>query len=435
MKKFLAIILALLMSLTLVACSSTTETQLSDDPSASPSEAAAKTDAPATPSITQANTGKTGNQPLDKVGFFDPDFDYASGTKYKVQYMVSVTGPLYDMFNSAFAFWAEKMNIEYGALWASGGDNDAFLNNLTTFINQGVDGFLLDPEETVLPRIVEITEEAGVEWMGCMSPPRNVEDAASPLIHPSVGFDHVWFGQQMALKLLDYKNTAWADVDMIDVGYISVDYSLSGVLHDREVGAEEVWDAQTNLPDNFFIADTTTTGPTMDGANTSVTAILSAETKYTHWLISAMFDDAAMGAASAIDAMGLTDNACIVTIGGTSLQRQWDTGQNDAWKFAMFTPQTIYGEPIIGALYAFMSGQATPETIWPSWVNASDHGTANDTYASLLLPSYWMDHDNYKQLLEWSDVYAGASEFDYDATGITRETFNARMDIPAAYAG
>ncbi len=424
MKKLLAIVLAMLMALSLFACGGTTTTS---DPDESAPASVAPTKEPE--SEGQKNTGKTGDHPLDKVGFFDPEFDYASGPRFKVQYMVSVTSPLYDMFSSAFAFWAEKMNIEYSPLWASGGDNDAYLNNLTTFINQGVDGFLLDPDPATFPRIAEICDEAGVAWMSCMSPAQ--ADATQPLLRPYVGFDQIWFGRQMAAKLIEYKKTEWADVPADEIGYIAVDYSLAGVLHDREVGAEQMWVESGESMDHFYIADTVTVGPTMDGANTAVTAILSQQPQYTHWLVSAMFDDAAMGAAAALDAMGFTDNACVVTIGGTSLQRQWDSGMEDAWRFAMFTPQTIYAEPIIGALYAFMSGQATPETIWPSWVDKS----RGDKYARLLLPSYWMTHENYKRLLEWSDVYAGADEYDYDPTGLTRDTFNARMDIPESYAG
>ncbi|SHH62943.1 ABC-type sugar transport system, substrate-binding protein, contains N-terminal xre family HTH domain [Sporobacter termitidis DSM 10068] len=430
MKKLLAIILAAFMALSLFACQGGTSGGDASPAGDSPSAAAPSGNTAAVnPETTQANTGKTGDQPMDKVGFFDPSFDYAGGKKFKVQYMVSVTSPLYDQFSSAFAFWAGKMNIDYSPLWAAGGDSDAFLNNLQTFIKQGVNGFLLDPDPAIFDRVAEIVTEANVAWMSCMAPAQT--DGTKPLLAPYVGFDQVWFGQQMALKLIDYMNTTWKDVDKSEIGYIAVDYSLAGTLHDREIGAEQVWKDKGNSPDNFFVADTATVGPTMDGANTTVTAILSAEPQYTHWLISAMFDDAAMGAAAALDTMGLTDDACVVTVGGTSLQRQWDAGNQDAWRFAMFTPQTIYAEPIIGALYAFMSGQTTPEEIWPSWV---DH-SKTDKYARLLLPSYWMDHDNYQKLLEWSDVYAGSSEYNYDAAGIAKDAFNARMDIPDSYAG
>jgi ABC-type sugar transport system substrate-binding protein len=326
------------------------------------------------------------------------------------------------------------MNCDYSPMWSSGGDNDAFITNLQTFISQGVDGFIFDPDANSYMRIKEICEEAGVSWMGFMSPALNMEAEGTPMIHPFVGFDHYWFGQQMGLKMDEWMKTEWADVPKEEIGYISVDYSMADVLHWRTTGAQDAFlEKNADMANQFFIADTVTVGPTLDGANTVVTAVLSEQTTYTHWLVSVLFDDIAMGSAAALDSMGFTpDNAVVVTIGGSSLQRQWDNGIDDCWQLAMFTPQTIYAEAVVGAVYAFMTKQATPETIWPSWVNQNDPKSGG-TYAGMLLPSYWMTKDNYKQMLEWSDVYANASEYDYDATGITRDTFNARMDIPETY--
>jgi ABC-type sugar transport system substrate-binding protein len=366
MKKTLAIVLALLMTMSLFACGQTP----APSPSASPSASAPVSTTPSTP----VNTGKTGDQPLDKVGFFDPNFDYSKGERYKVQYMVLATGILYEQFSDAFAHWATKMNIDYGGLWAAGNDNDVFINNISTFASQGVDGLLLDPDVTVYPRIVEILDELKISWMPCMGPPRDVTDPAAPLLHPCVGFDHYQFGVSMATKLVEYKNTVWPDVAMEDVGFIVVDYSLSPPLHDRARGAQDAWNQLTGLTDNYLVADTASGQLTMDTANNMVTATISANGQYTHWLVATLFDDLAQGAAAAIDSLGLTEVSCVVTVGGSALQQQLDAGQEDAWRFAMFTPQNIYAEPIIGALYAMMSGQATAETIWPSWVNANDHG-------------------------------------------------------------
>lgn len=435
MKKFLAIVLAMLMVLSLFACGGTT-TGTSPSPSeAAPSSAAPATNAPpVSPDVTQSNTGNYGDNPLDKVGFFDPDYDYSKNERFTLQYMTSTAGPLYDQASASFAFWCDKMNMEYSPMWSSGGDNDAFLTNLQTFINQGVDGFIFDPDVNTYMRIQEICDEAGVSWMGFMSPATNNEVDGKPMIHPFVGFDHYWFGQQMGLKMDDYMKTVWKDVPKEEIGYISVDYSMADVLHWRTTGAQDAFlEKNPDMADQFFIADTVTVGPTLDGANTVVTAVLSEQTNYTHWLCSVLFDDIAMGSAAALDSMGFDkDTAVVCTIGGSSLQTQWDNGIEDSWQFAIFTPQTIYAEAVVGAVYAFMTKQATPETIWPSWVNQNDP-SAGGTYAGMLLPSYWMTHDNYKQLLEWSDVYAGASAYDYDSTGITRETFNARMDIPESY--
>ena len=462
MKKTLAIILALLMVLTLfAACGSTTTGGSSSAPASSAAPASSKApDASKAPSASsaapaasgaatsaaaaskeadssgQVNTGKYGNSPLDKVGFFDPTFDYSKGKKFKVQYMCAASGPLYDGASIGFAFWCKKMNMDYSPMWSSGGDNDAFLNNLQTFIKQGINAFVFDPDANAYPRIMEITKESKVAWMPFMSAAQNNEDTKKPMVHPYVGFDSYWFGQQMGTKMNEHMTTVWKDVPKDKIAYVSVDYSQYDILHFRTTGAQDAFlKLNPDFKDKFFIADTVTGGPTLDNANTVVTAILSKQTKYTHWLCSVLFDDIAMGASAAFKSMGFTkDTAVVVDIGGTSLQRQWDAGTEDCWQYAMFTPQTIYAEPVIGALYAFMTGQATPETIWPSWVDKSK--PISNGYARLQLPSYWMDHATYKKLFKWSDIYAGDNQWpSYPATGITKDTYNARMDIPASYAG
>lgn len=449
MKKTLAIVLVLLMALTLFACEKTTPSTATQEPSKPP---ATSTDsggeAPASApeeeqqiikgDSIQPNTGKYGDDPLDKVGFYDPNYDYSKNPeKWTIQYMAAASGPLYDVASNAFALWCKKMNMEYSPMWSSGGDNDAFITNISTFINQGVDAFILDPDANSYMRIKEIIDEAGCHWMGFMSPAYNMEAEGTPMIHPSVGFDHYWFGQQMGLKMDEWMKEKWADVPREEIGYIAVDWSAADVLHYRVSGAQDAFlEKNPDMADRFFIADTltATAGPTLDGANQVVTAVLSEHPEITHWLCSTLFDDTAMGADAALDSMGFDkDTAVVTTVGGTSIQRQWDNGIESCWQLSIFTPQTIYAEPVVGALHAFLTGQATPETIWPSWINKSD--PKSGTYASMLLPSYWMDITNYKALFEWSDIYADANEYDYDPTGLTRDSFNTRMDIPDYFAG
>lgn len=446
MKKLLAIVLATLMVLSLFACGGTTTTT---SPSPSTASTAPSTDASAVPSTDastapaikgdsiQPNTGKYGDQPLDKVGFFNPDYDYSKNERFLIQYMAAASGPLYDVASNAFAHWCGKMNMDYSPMWSSGGDNDAYLTNITTFINQGVDGFILDPDANSYMRIKEICDEAGVAWMGFMSPAYNMEADGTPMIHPSVGFDHYWFGQQMAMKMDEWMKTKWGDVPKEEIGYISVDFSVADVLHFRSTGAQDKFlELNPDFADRFYIADTVaaTAGPSLDGANQVVTAVLTEHPEITHWLCSTLFDDTAMGADAALDSMGFDkDTAVVTTVGGTSIQRQWDNGTESTWQLSVFTPQTIYGEAVVGAIHAFLTNQATPENIWPSWINHSS--PKSGTYASMLLPSYWMTKDNYKSLFEWSDIYAGANEYDYDPTGLTKDSFNARMDIPDSFAG
>ena len=94
-----------------------------------------------------------------------------------------------------------------------------------------------------------------------------------------------------------------------------------------------------------------------------------------------LIDDFAQAAASVIDQRGLTDNSCVVVFGGSGLQMQWDAGQQDSFRYALFTSQNLYAEPIIGAVYAYLNGWATPDSIWPSWIMPHDHGKDGHTYS------------------------------------------------------
>ena len=96
-------------------------------------------------------------------------------------------------------------------------------------------------------------------------------------------------------------------------------------------------------------------------------------------------------------------------------------------------------------LWAFMSGQATPDTIYPEWVDVNDKGDVIDENGNVveehfipkvLLPVQVITKDNYKQYLEWSDLYAyGPGEKgDYDYEPVTDiNMFPARMDPPESY--
>ena len=83
------------------------------------------------------------------------------------------------------------------------------------------------------------------------------------------------------------------------------------------------------------------------------------------------------------------------------------------WQTAIYTAQDMYSEPIICALYAFMSGQATPETIWPDWKNPADGGT----YAKLYLNSATLRHEDYQEYMEWVDSYTGMDNSNYEYNG------------------
>ncbi|MDR1589660.1 MAG: hypothetical protein LBS51_05650 [Oscillospiraceae bacterium] len=449
MKKLLALLLVLCMAFSLFACGGGgTDTDTSDSPpadSGSPSTSAPPADT-GTPDAPPADTGapetpttggSTGSDPLDQVGFFDRDFDYTQNPRYKFMYVCIGYNDLNADFNSAFEHWSTLANVEYGGYF-SAASNEELLTQLPTLKDQGVDGVLLDPDMTQYEQIAEVCERVGLQWMGCMGQALKFDENMMPagLLHPFVGFDMIALGYMIGERLVQYANDNWG-VPLEEIGYIGVDMSASFPLHQRVEGSQAAWAAAGGPAENFFVADV---GGDMSvqGAQNVVESQIALNSHLEYWLITGVIEDFADGAANAIDnVFGNPDNACIATVGGKKLATKWDEGIESAWRFVLDTPTPVYAEALFFALYAFVNGDATPETIWPSWV---DHNPASvplfgEEYAQLRLPSVFQDHDNYKRMLTWANLYTESSIYPYNEPGVTLNDFPGRGTIPDSYKG
>jgi hypothetical protein len=299
---------------------------------------------------------------------------------------------------------------------------------------------LFDADITIYDRIAEVCAEQDMDWMACMGQPTKFNDQNMPagLVHPFVGFDMFDYGIQMGDKLLKHAADNWPDADIkSNVGFLCVDMAASYPLHQRVEGAIQTW-TEAGVPEaNILIADVEGS-MTLDTAQSKSSSVISSHPEFEYWLCVGVIDDFAAGAAYAFDSAGKTDKAAAATVGGTMLLTQWDEGEQNAFRYALSSAgSSLYGEPLFFALYAFMSDWATPESIWPSWRNNSEPAKTlyGVEYGQLLLPSYWMEFDTYKQLFAWSDVYADADIYGYDKTGIQRDLYPQRLEVPASYAG
>jgi len=431
MKKFLAILLALVMVLGMVACgggSDDADTGAADTGSESTgSEDAGSTDEGYTGAGIGEVEGEIHNE-YGLEGMYDPDKDYNANPTYKVCYYVLATGVLYEAMGEAIAHWCSIANMEYGGLIDYAGDKDAYLSNLVT-IAQEYDGVVLDPDAEQYNRCAEILNEAGTPWMGVMAEARDYSAEGAPLLHPYVGFDNYEVGVIDAQYLIEYYQREWPDVDPSEIAWACVDFSLSPPLATRQVGFYDTLIAHDpTIADRYFIADTAggTGNFDLDNSASLMAAVVSANPQYEYWCVFGETDTQAQGAAVCFDNAGLTDTAAVVTFGGTGLQQQWDSGMQDSWVAACYLPQTIYCEPILFALYSFMEGTNTPEEIWNDWEPINE----DTTYAMRGLPAFWIEYETYKHMIKWSDIYAGSNYFaDYPDTfngqPITRDDFSA----------
>ena len=447
MKKVLALVLLLCMAFALVvACGEKTDSNSNSNNNNNSN----------TNNTTEEDNSTTSTPFPKEVGYFDPDFDYTQFKKFKVAYLVPATGSfLYDEMHAAFVSWAPRMNIDYKGMMASAdASTEAYLSLIQTHIDQGFDGLLLDGNADQMNPIIDMANEGGVQLWSVMGMCRDYSEpylygnayVAGRLIWPFVGFDNFYAGESMMRKLIEWKNQTWPDVPWDKVGVICVGFSAFQQLYERVQGAKLAW-CQANPtfgaylpgpqdnPKNFWLADISATG-SMDPAigGQLVTQIMTTPNDIEVWLVPAAMDDFSMGAANAIDLLGLTDVSCSACFGGSSLPVQWDAGIDNAWRYAEFLAQTLYAEPIIASLWSLMAGQSTIETHWPQWVAAWDKGDEfeftgemNDefaanilklgddgkpivkqahSYAQALLPTAWLEKETYEQYLAWTDLYA-----------------------------
>jgi ABC-type sugar transport system substrate-binding protein len=344
-----------------------------------------------------------------EIGFYDKTVNYASKPRYKIVYMMSVTGALYDMFDSAFAAWAKKMNVIYSS-FSAGGDNDLFLTTIEDYAAQGIDGFIFDADAAIYHRVAELTDDLGKPWMSAMG---EALDANGNRAHPFVSFNNTDFGYQMANYTIEYAKKNWPNAKASEIGMISMDFSLSPQVHERTTGAQSVWNQQYSKT-NFFIADGAESADlSIEGGYTLATKVFKANPGIKYWLVCAFYDDYALGAADAAATLGKQSSCVVIDCGGSALISQWDSGTTTCWKASVFAAQIIFAEPMFCGLYAMMDGQATPETLWPEWINKN----AGEKFAFMNIPTYILTQDNYKEYLEWVDAYTGENLSDYPYNG------------------
>lgn len=446
MKKILALLLALVMVVGLCACGkdSTGDDTKTPTETKNPSQDSthAFDDVEKDTAKQYPNQNEDGTINLDTIAHFDPEYDYSQNERFKVCYITAAGGPLYEQSAQAYEHWAPLFNMEWTGYINANGDSDLYLSSLRTQLDNGVRGFILDPDSTIFPSVMNVLDEyEGVCWMSQMSPPRDGTSGegvpvGGHLINNYVGFDNVDAGRQVANRAIRWMKETYPDVSFDEVGFLMADYSTSPPLHERVIGSKEAFLAAGGKEENFIVADlvSSTAGMTMQAGMDVCGPAVSNHPEIKYWIGNGLFDDVAQGAAAVLDQQGLTDTSCICVFGGSGLIAQFDAGQQDAFRYAIFTAQTLYGEPIIGAVYAYLMGWATPDSIWPSWVKYDDKGEGDHTYSQLRLPTEPLEYETYKQYLAWTDLVARSNIYGYSQEGITEDMYSKFVDeVPAEY--
>jgi len=444
MKKVIVILLAFLMLLMLFACNNnapanSSGVSASQSPSQTPSqEPSQPTNQPTsqTPNETPASTNTPdATAPTDiaqeswEPGYYNPAVDYTKNPRYKIVYMTDTMGALQQQGSVAYAAWAARANCDYSD-FCSNGDDDLFLSTIELYAQQGVNGLILDPDTTIWSRVDELCNQLGLPYMPGMSEPA---DSDGNRLHPIAAFPNGQYGVEMANYVINYQRQNWPDANPGEIGMVSTTVSFIPPLNVRTVEAQKIWNQEfPGNEDHFFIADTAALGAGLDsdtGYN-ATSPIFAAHPEIKYWLVCASMDDYAEGAARALEQANKDQNAVISSGGGTTLINHWENGDESCWKSAIYTAQPLFCEGAFFGLYALMHGEATPETLWPEWI---DHST-NQKYAYVLLPYFIIEKDTYIQYLAFIDKFTGMDTFGF-ANQWDGTVFPTRNTPPASYAG
>ena len=413
MKKAIALILVLLMALSLFACGSNGGNGTQQGANFEDAE-----DIGMGETLANGTAGADYDGPKTGAayyGFFDNEYDYTKDERYSVAYVVYQTSVLYDAFSAAFELWANRYNCDYKMV-DCGGNADTYINQMQTLVDNGVKGFLLDPDSQMLGRVTEYAQElVGDAWMSGMSYPYGEDGLMN---HPFVGFDNYDFGVQECTYVVNYAKENFEGWTPEEIGCININYSTSELINNRMFGARDTWkELMPEAADNFWDLDAAAIGMTKSAAYDLVSNLLAQHPEITYWCINATIDQFATGANSAIEQYGLLDNTVICVLGGTGLVNQWDQGVENAWKGAIYTAQPVYAEPIFGIMYYMMRGWCTAEEVWQDYTNVDSNG-----YGWLLLASEAIEYDTYQNFLEWVDWHSGFNWSNYGEWDGTKYT-------------
>ncbi|MDR1821886.1 MAG: substrate-binding domain-containing protein [Oscillospiraceae bacterium] len=362
MKKILAIILMLALLTSLFACGKPAEPT------------------PSAPVITDTPAGPGSELPptppaAEKIGWYPDALAASAGReKYKIAYIsIAMTDQLHSALNNALKEWCAKLNCDYVSFDAKA-DYDAFLSGVETYATQGLDAIIIDVDVSAQQRTREICDEYGVVWFPAMSP--FMDEANEKYVAPAVVLNSYTCGRnQIDWMFANYQKELGApETDASKIGYIFLDWSPHPEIHLRITGAT---DRYTELyPDlaatNWIPIDVLPGGPeNSEGAFDLVSAYLSTNaSKFDYWFIGSATDEFAIGAARAVEQLGLADKAIISAIMGGSVIEEWNAGTATPWKSLITVPLVVLAEPMLCGLLAILDGRATYESLWQDSVPA-----------------------------------------------------------------
>ena len=357
MRKVIAILLTLILALSLFACSKTTTPSASPGtaPSATPS-----TEPSAAPSTEPSAETSAAPSAAAKVGYFEDAKEVASKhDTYKIGFFYLAQAALETAHFDAMKSMQTVLNFTCKD-YSANSDPDTFINNLTIASQDGYDGYVIEPDVTIFPRIVEVMDELKIPFIFTINSYR--DDNGSNLI-PTIVLNQYKNGNTQAQWFYDNYKTYWPNADPSDIVLLTLEFSTNSDLGDRIDGVKDKF--QELFPGSKIIVGDIAGQPLNETSGfDKASAILSANPNIKYWLIDGCVENFGMGAARATETLGITDKTLIVTSGANVLPKEWDAGYNGNWVASYAVYNYNYIVPALSGLMALIDGRATQETLW-----------------------------------------------------------------------
>lgn len=375
MKKIIALLLALLMIFSLVACSSSNNDGDVDSPSSSED---------VSPSG-ENEGGKTASG------------DHSNRDPFELVYMCGSFG---NVWCKNIETAMKSLQEEYNFTLYSGSyeyDNNKCITDVETYCDQGVDGFVMNVGEDIVNRAFEVTSEYGIPWL---TESTCCRDENGILLTSGVELNAYSVGVDIGTWIVEnYKEHFGIDsFEGKTVGYINPTYSIVLSFQNRCQGAyDQIMaafpDAEVFEPDLMVQNDISSSG-----AYNEISPILAAHPEIDYWLITCVIDDWGLGAARAAESMGITDKVLITSAGGEALILEWDNGYDSdgtgCWKMCSYYEAMDYVEYLIPGMIDILEGKCTMEELWPEF---KEEGS---DYSAVQVGGTPCTRENYQDLIK-----------------------------------
>ena len=337
MKKFIALLLAALMVLSLVACAAKTETAESATTETAAEET--KTEQTAAEETTEEPAAEEeGDKDLNVYGIYKSDGAYFVNESWSLEKaMKEVAEP------AGYTVSWHYLSCDM--------DPEKCMSLVENAIADKADAIVICvPDQTMSVSVVERCNEAGVPVIAVDD---GLIDADGNKIAPWFGIDAYNIGYAAGEWAADYaKENGLVDDETAGLLYMTMSTVSSCVP--RTEGEKQAWADKLGadaMADRTFEGDYETT---MELAYNAASSVITANPQIKSWLVMVPSENGALGAGSALEEAGLAETSCVVNLGGDEMVNQWDAGNYSVVRVSAYFSGLVVGREAGTALANYL---------------------------------------------------------------------------------